>query len=69
MTQEMSVTEKLIRDLKRTMNPATGEQWSYSEIAAVLKISKQGAIQHIRDRTGQCTGCLRRLRRRRKIKP
>ena len=67
MTQEMSPTETLIRDLKRTINPRTGEGWTYAEIAAAIGISKQGAIQHVRKQKHECPSCLRRLRRRRKI--
>lgn len=67
LAQEMSVTEKLIRDLKRSINPITGEGWTYAEIAGVIGISKQGAIQHVQKQASECPSCLRKLRRRRNL--
>ena len=60
---EMTETEKLIRDLKSRINPATGNGWEYAEIGAFLGITKQGAIQHVHNKKGQCVKCLRPLRR------
>ena len=59
----MTETEKLIRDLKSRINPATGNGWEYAEIGAFLGITKQGAIQHVHNKKGQCVKCLRPLRR------
>lgn len=62
-SDNMSETEKLIRDLKSRINPETGEGFEYSEIGALLGISKQAALKHIRDKSKCCHKCLRRLRR------
>jgi DNA-directed RNA polymerase specialized sigma24 family protein len=61
--QEMTQTETLIRDLKSRVNPATGAGYEYSEIGALLGITKQAAQQHVHDKKHQCPKCLRRLRR------
>lgn len=59
----MTQTEKLIRDLKSRVNPATGEGWEYAEIGALLGITKQAAAQHIRHKRHECSRCLRKLKR------
>lgn len=59
----MSETEKLIRDLKSRINPATGQGYEYAEIGSLLGITKQGTIQHIHNKKGLCVKCLRPLRR------
>lgn len=59
----MTQTEKLIRDLKSRVNPATGEGWEYADIGALLGVTKQAAQQHIHDKRHQCPKCLRRLKR------
>ncbi len=63
MQQEMSVTEKLIRTLKRSINPATGRGYKYDEIGEALGMSKEGVWYHVQRDIKDCPQCLRRLKR------
>lgn len=63
MQQEMSVTEKLIRTLKRSINPATGRGYEYAEIGKAMGMTKEGVWYHVQKHDGDCTKCLRRLKR------
>ncbi len=52
---------KIIRALKQSLNPATGEIYSYADVAAMLKITKQSAFRYAGDTAGECPQCLRPL--------
>ncbi len=68
MTHEMSVTEKLIRQLKRSINPATGRGYEYAEIGQAIGLTKEGVWYHVQKDTKDCPKCLRRLKRIKKQK-
>ncbi len=59
----MSTTEKLIRQLKRSINPTTGRGYEYGDIAKVLNMTRQGLYWHITKQDHDCPKCLRRLKK------
>ncbi len=68
MHLEMSVTEKLIRTLKRSINPATGRGYEYAEIGKAMGMTKEGVWYHVQKDARDCPKCLRRLQRIKKQK-
>lgn len=60
MTQEAI---DLIHVLKKSVNPNTGEGWTYEEIGQLIGVSKQAVNQQIKTTKGLCCGCLRPLKK------
>ena len=61
--KSMSVTEKLIRQLKRSVNPDTGKGFEYDAIGALLGMTKQGVRWHVTQHPHDCAKCLRPLQK------
>lgn len=56
-------TLKLIQTLKRSINPKTGQGFTYRDIGGILGVSKQAVSQQIKRDDSLCCGCLRPLRK------
>lgn len=60
MPEKVTVIEK-ISGLKSKVNPETGEAFTYREIGILLGITGQGVHHHVKNITGVCRECLRKL--------
>jgi len=52
---------KAVHAFKQSLNPVTGEIYTYADISAMLKITRQAAFRYAGDTSGCCPNCLRPL--------